>query len=962
MKNLLLKRIIICSLILTMTLCMSPVTAFADDSIDNASANSEVINQEDDNQESEPEVITKTDEEDLSSSSTEEDGEVLDEEDFEEEEPDIDLKELLSKPYIAVVNNDHWPEEGDFDYTFLYCEADTNMEEYVDGLDYDYNGVLTLSGYKGNSLVIGGGDEMHKLKIKVAKASTINVGTDSEATACIFAQNVDIDIIGTPKLTLNGKKISYYDDEGEVSSTGYPDGIAILGGNLNLKDANIASKYNEYGIYVDGAFTMKGGSFVTTYNKFAAIEATTIDLKGGKLPTGYYVKSITPTDYEEYADGTYPWFTIGKNGVSFNNGSYNSLVAKNITVKGGNNVSGVYGDFTWSLNSKGVLTINGEGELYYIADEEGNYDYTIEPSWNDYDYAVKSVVLGEGITEFTQDLIPYQIKSISLPSTLSEVSGWEFTNFENLTEIKVSKYNPDFTAVSGVLFNKSKTVLVAFPEAKTKSYTIPDSVKVIGSGAFFDSRLSTLTLSKALEEIEAYGIYSDNIKTIKVKLGNTHFTVKNGVLICDGEILQWYSPANTNLAYTVPDGITKVASAAFNNNNIRAIYMPESIELIEEDSIYGEHLYDVFFRGDAPTIDGYNYYGNIIVLKSKTGWDQYKSDFTIVEVDDIDNYYPSEIHFDKSTYEMDVYNYIADSEDEDYECGVEMTLCSEQGDSLLYNCNFKPSSSNLDLYPRDVYDEYDEESGEIQPNDFIGEDHVLYAESEYAGTYKVTATLPNGVSCSCNVIVSPVFEYDYVELYAGQKFKNAIIGTKGTVRWSTSNKAVATVDSKGKVTAKNNGQCKIKATYAGKTYEYPLTVCREAPGYQDIFVSEYNYSNNCFYVYATNYGETNLVVYSSGARSEDYEDEYFDRTLKMSTTSVTIKPGETKKLTFKVNGSKLYYYDEDDDFCVYDAEDATLYVTMALNGVKYQTLIDTEGAGYYDQNDDEWYDMASFLE
>ena len=47
---------------------------------------------------------------------------------------------------------------------------------------------------------------------------------------------------------------------------------------------------------------------------------------------------------------------------------------------------------------------------------------------------------------------------------------------------------------------------------------------------------------------------------------------------------------------------------------------------------------------------------------------------------------------------------------------------------------------------------------------------------------------------------------------------------KGKVKWSSSNKKVATVNSKGKVTAKKKGTAKISAKVNGKTYRCKITV------------------------------------------------------------------------------------------------------------------------------------------
>ena len=61
-------------------------------------------------------------------------------------------------------------------------------------------------------------------------------------------------------------------------------------------------------------------------------------------------------------------------------------------------------------------------------------------------------------------------------------------------------------------------------------------------------------------------------------------------------------------------------------------------------------------------------------------------------------------------------------------------------------------------------------------------------------------------------------------VYNGKTLKLKVSGTKKTVTWSTSNKAIATVSKKGVVTPKKPGTVKIKAQVAGKTLTCKVTV------------------------------------------------------------------------------------------------------------------------------------------
>lgn len=63
-----------------------------------------------------------------------------------------------------------------------------------------------------------------------------------------------------------------------------------------------------------------------------------------------------------------------------------------------------------------------------------------------------------------------------------------------------------------------------------------------------------------------------------------------------------------------------------------------------------------------------------------------------------------------------------------------------------------------------------------------------------------------------------------VSLKEGKSIKLKMIGTKKKVKWSTSNKKIATVTGKGKVTAKKAGKCKIIAKVSAKKYVCNVTV------------------------------------------------------------------------------------------------------------------------------------------
>jgi len=89
--------------------------------------------------------------------------------------------------------------------------------------------------------------------------------------------------------------------------------------------------------------------------------------------------------------------------------------------------------------------------------------------------------------------------------------GSVFDWCSELKEIIVSKENPGFIDIDGVLFNKNKTELVAYPNAKSTTYTIPDNVLSIGRTAFYYcTKLTSVIIPNSVTSIgnKAFGYTS----------------------------------------------------------------------------------------------------------------------------------------------------------------------------------------------------------------------------------------------------------------------------------------------------------------------------------------------------------------------------------------------------------------------------------------------------------------------
>ena len=80
------------------------------------------------------------------------------------------------------------------------------------------------------------------------------------------------------------------------------------------------------------------------------------------------------------------------------------------------------------------------------------------------------------------------LKKISISEYVTSIGEHAFDICQNLANIEVSQNNPKYASVDGVLFNKEKTELIHYPDAKTGAYIIPDGVKTIMKAAFKDHK------------------------------------------------------------------------------------------------------------------------------------------------------------------------------------------------------------------------------------------------------------------------------------------------------------------------------------------------------------------------------------------------------------------------------------------------------------------------------------------
>ena len=105
--------------------------------------------------------------------------------------------------------------------------------------------------------------------------------------------------------------------------------------------------------------------------------------------------------------------------------------------------------------------------------------------------------------------------TVTIPRNVTVIGDDAFASCSGLIRIDADSKNTMFSSVDGVLYNKDKAVLAAFPGGKTTA-EIPDGVTVIKAHAFSNSAaLTSVQLPASIAGIEYGAFYNcENLKDV----------------------------------------------------------------------------------------------------------------------------------------------------------------------------------------------------------------------------------------------------------------------------------------------------------------------------------------------------------------------------------------------------------------------------------------------------------------
>ena len=143
------------------------------------------------------------------------------------------------------------------------------------------------------------------------------------------------------------------------------------------------------------------------------------------------------------------------------------------------------------------------------------------------------------------------LTSVTIPNSVTSIGRSAFYQCTGLTSIDVAADNPNYSSEEGVLFNKDKTTLVAYPGGKQGAYAIPNSVTSIGSSAFNNcSGLTSVTIPSSVTSIGGDAFYRCTGLTSVTNYATTPQTINSNVFIgVDKSSCKLYVPIEAVSAY-----------------------------------------------------------------------------------------------------------------------------------------------------------------------------------------------------------------------------------------------------------------------------------------------------------------------------------------------------------------------------------------------------------------------------
>ena len=414
------------------------------------------------------------------------------------------------------------------------------------------------------------------------------------------------------------------------------------------------------------------------------------------------------------------------------------------------------------------------------------------------------------------------IEEIELPDTITEIGDSAFKNCKNLDRITMN---------NGIEILESSAFEDCF---SLTTINIPNTVKAISNSTFQDcTSLTEVHLSNILKEIPA-STFSGCKKLTTINFPSTLTTIGNSA----------FSGCESLPEAILPSGVEKIESNAFKNcKALKKAALPDTVSSIGSSAFYGcEALTDITLGSKLKKIESQTFYGCIVLPSIVIPYNV----TTIGDSAFVNCTKLTQITVPRNTTSIASNAFSYPKKMTMYgpsDCYAQ-TYASGKGIKYVTQ-DIHATSVSLDSTEKTAerYDDF-QLTATIAPLNFTdavvwtssNEEVATVSDTGYVeicgvGTAVITVTAGN-VKDACKITVPQLidwieFDEDEIELKAGQTYQlkpyiSPSDATNKKLKYTSSDTKVAEVSASGLVTAKSEGEAKIRAAATDGSDEYAV--------------------------------------------------------------------------------------------------------------------------------------------
>jgi hypothetical protein len=195
------------------------------------------------------------------------------------------------------------------------------------------------------------------------------------------------------------------------------------------------------------------------------------------------------------------------------------------------------------------------------------------------------------------------IREVSIPAGCT-IATTSFNRCTALSAFTVSDANTNYSTLDGVLTNKARSQIIAYPSAKGSTYEIPATITSIGEYAFRGCELKSITLPATIATVKAYAfadcsqlshaLFESN--TNNISIGNDIFSgtplecveiFRNIYNMSGSSYAPFYNMTSLKSATIGGNATSLYASMFYGCSSLKSVTIGENVTSIGSSAFYG---------------------------------------------------------------------------------------------------------------------------------------------------------------------------------------------------------------------------------------------------------------------------------------------------------------------------------------------------------------------------------------